>query len=112
MHLLNVCSLFLARDQSCDDCINTRVCIIAARTYLNFTLLFDQSLISGECELLLNGIFNQTITERSCVKLFSNLNYSIRCPICQQGEHNINHVISNSIFTNSEDCFDSGKHIY
>ena len=110
MHLLNACSLFLDQDQSCDDCISTRVCIIAARTYLTFTLLFNQSLIHSECELLLNGHPSQTITEQSCVDVqdVSSNNYSIQCPICQQGDQNINHVIRNSNFTN---CSDSGKHI-
>jgi len=75
--------------------------------YLNFSRLFDQSISISPCELLVNGEFNVEIGEVKCVKVFSNSNYSIRCPICNREIH---HVIPNSIFSNNvEDCYDSGK---
>ena len=80
----------------------------AERTHLNFTLLFNESLIDGECELFLNDIEPQVITEQSCVELSSNSNYSIQCPLCRQVGRHVNYVIPNSIFTNVEDCFVSG----
>ena len=101
----------LAQGQSCDTCINTRACMAAARTHLNFTLLFDESLIDGKlCELLPNDNATNTIitTDQSCVELSSNLDYSIRCPLCPQAGRDVYHVINNSIFTNLEDCLDSG----
>ena len=77
----------------------------AERTHLNFTLLFNESLMGmGGCELFLNGIFYQLITEQSCVELSSNSNYSIQCPLCQQVGRDVNYVIPNSIFTNVENC--------
>lgn len=99
------------QDQSCEACISVRVCMITARTYLYFSIHFDQSLLrDGGCELLLNGmVINQTITEQSCVELFSNLNYLIRCPICSR---DINHAIPNDMFTNISDCSsDSGTYV-
>ena len=85
-----------------------------ARTYLNFMLLFDESLIDGKCELLLNGIpvINPTITKESCVELSSNSNYSIQCPLCEQAGRDVYHVIPNNIFTNIEDCFYSGTYVH
>ena len=103
-----MCHYILAQGQSCDGCISTTaVCMTKERTYLSFTLLFNESLIDSGCELVLNDI-PKVITEQSCVELSSNLNYSIWCPLCPEVIRYVNYVIPNSIFTNVEDCFDSG----
>ena len=82
-------------------------------TYLNFILLFNDSLLAnGGCELQLNDMENQSITAvtaQSCDKLLSSSNYLIQCPICR-GYLNVNHAIGipNSTL---DDCYDSGMHM-
>ena len=101
--------------QNCQGCINATVCGNNAsmeRIYLNVSVLFNRSLLMGQCELRVNGKpNNQTIDhdEPSCVELanFSNSNYSVTCPICNRS---INHVIPNS--NNSiKVCSDLGMYI-
>ena len=102
-----MCYYYSDPNVNCDACINVRVCNTATGIYLNFSILFDQSLLMGQtCELLLNSEFTVIITEQNCVELSASANYSIQCPICVHGD--IHYVISNSIFADVEDCFDSG----
>ena len=102
--------IFSAQDQSCEACFNTRICVTTAGWYLNSTILFDKSLLSGPCKLLLNGtITNVTIMEQSNVEVFPNSNYSIWCPLCLGG---INYAISYNTFTDVEDCSNVGMYLY
>ena len=96
----------LDRNRSCNGCITARLCMAKTGRYnLNFSMLFDQSLLNSPCELRLNNMLtNLSLTEEHCVELTSNPNYTIRCPICTDGRHSIYHVIPSS----NEDCNNSG----
>ena len=78
-------------------------------TYLNFSQLYNHSLTPSPCELYLNDYTIDILTEEMCLNLFSNMNYSIRCPICDQQFY---YEITNNVFSDIEDCSDSGTHIY
>ena len=89
------------------------------RIYLNISILFDQSLLMGApCDLIVNEEFDEFIYEKSCIELlnFSNSNnYSVQCPISVcDSNHEINHVIPSSIFTDNhmtlEQCSNSGMY--
>ena len=98
---------FLAQSTSCDGCISTRICRATTGKYLlQFTKLFDQSLLAGDCGLhFTNHLPNGTLTEEMCVELLPNFNYSILCPICHPNTRDIHYEIP--IF-NIENCSNSG----
>ena len=96
------------RSESCGNCINARLCMSSGVTYLNFSVLFNRSLSPSPCELYSN-IAPIGLTERRCVELSSNMNYSIVCPICEQQE--VYYKIPNNAFFNIEDCSDSGTYL-
>ena len=95
--------MFSVQLQSCDTCISTRACMAGGKTYLNFTLLFNESLID-ECDLV-NDTHRMAlkVTEQStsCVELSSDSNYSIQCLLCGNTGRDVNRIINNSNF---EDC--------
>ena len=110
--LRTVCSYcmftFLAQRRSCDGCISTRICRATTGKYLlQFTKLFDQSLLAGDCGLHFTNhlLPNGTLTEEMCVELLPNFNYSILCPICYPNTRDIHYEIP--IF-NIENCSSSG----
>ena len=100
---------FLAQHTSCDGCINTTICRATTGKYLmQFSILFDQSLLVGKCGLHFTNRFlspNGTLIEEGCVKLLPSFNYSILCPICHPVTRDIHYEIP---ISDIENCSNSG----
>ena len=76
---------------------------------MQFSKLFNQSLLAGNCELCYTNHSlphpNGTINEEDCVELLPSFNYCIQCPICYPHTHTIYYEIS---ISDIENCSDSG----
>ena len=78
---------------------------------MQFSKLFNQSLLVGDCGLhFTNSLHpNGTISEEGCVELLPSFNYSILCPICSPAP-DIYYDITP--ISDVENCSDSGMYVF
>ena len=95
---------FSANEESCENCISTRVCRNNTGTYLRFSKQFKSTLSMVPCDLVSHNnmhMVHSSIIEEVFVEICLNSSYSIRCPIC---DYEIYYEIPHIILLNVPYC--------